>query len=103
MENSSETFKENLYKLLEQDTRLWVKKKWCIEAKGDLLIDSDTESWKKEFLEEISRKYSDGKFLTAENKHYRLIGMPFFNSAKPAPFKNEFDRKILDRKNLNVI
>ena len=29
--------------------------------------------------------------------------MPFFNSAKPAPFKNKFDRKILDRKNLNVI
>ena len=26
MENSSETFRENLYKLLEQDTRLWVKK-----------------------------------------------------------------------------
>lgn len=56
-----------------------------IEPKGGQFADEDglfgkgKEGWKESFLQEITDKYGDGKTLKAENKEYRLIGLPLYN------------------------
>ena len=62
-----------------------------IEAKGEHIAAHD--AWKKQFLEDIDTKYglhAHAKILTAENQHYRLIGLPFYNTDNVTPFKDEF-------------
>ena len=48
------------------------------------------EGWKEEFLKEISEKYSQNSILKAENKEYRLVGLPLYNAA----VSNQFKMKI---------
>ncbi|MDD4661910.1 MAG: DEAD/DEAH box helicase family protein [Candidatus Pacebacteria bacterium] len=63
-----------------------------IEPKGEHLMEFD--KWKEEFLLEISEKYGNNKLLKAENKDYRLIGLPFFNSNNKERFDNEFNQLL---------
>lgn len=49
-----------------------------IEPKGKHLAEKD--SWKEEFLEEISRRYGFSKPVRKETEKYCLFGLPFFNA-----------------------
>jgi type III restriction enzyme len=67
-----------------------------IEPKGNLFLDKDNtfkdgkEGWKEIFLEQISAKYSNNEILKAENKKYKLIGLPFFNKDHNNTFKTKY-------------
>jgi type III restriction enzyme len=72
-----------------------------IEPKGNWAKDKNnnfeagSEGWKEEFLKEISAKYGDGDIIKAENRKYKLIGLPFYNEEKPQDFEGVFLQKIL--------
>ena len=67
-----------------------------IEPKGrqfegyDATFQHGKEAWKESFLEEISRKYGFGTLLKAENKQYKLIGLPFFNKDNNSKFEEKY-------------
>lgn len=67
-----------------------------IEPKGgqfeghDGTFQQGKESWKEEFLEEISHKYGFGTLLKTENKQYKLIGLPFFNKDNNSKFEEKY-------------
>lgn len=73
-----------------------------IEPKGNWAKDKNNhfsdskEAWKEEFLREISNKYGNKNFLEAENKKYRLIGLPFYNQENKSDFEEEFFDKIVN-------
>lgn len=62
-----------------------------IEPKGDQFLDSEAsfkkskESWKQEFLEEIS----DNAQIVIAGDKYKLIGLPFFNAGNTSPKMKE--------------
>jgi type III restriction enzyme len=72
-----------------------------IEPKGGQFKDKNnsfqdsSQGWKEEFLEEISNKYEDGNIIEAENKKYKLIGLPFYNTKNKSNFENKFSSNIL--------
>lgn len=72
-----------------------------IEPKGNWTKDKNNcfsdskEAWKEEFLLEISNKYGNKNFLEAENKKYRLIGLPFYNQENKSDFEEEFLKNIM--------
>lgn len=65
-----------------------------IEPKGSQFADADggfvlgKEGWKEEFLKEISERYSQTTILRAENKEFRLVGLPLYNEALSRKFKD---------------
>ncbi|RLA06813.1 MAG: type III restriction endonuclease [Gammaproteobacteria bacterium] len=59
-----------------------------IEPKGDKLLEPD--KWKEDFLEQITQKYSLQKIIKAENKNYKLIGLPFYNENQEPKFEKEY-------------
>ena len=65
-----------------------------IEPKGDQLIELD--KWKEKFLYDISEKYSSNNILLAENKKYKLIGLPFFNNQNKNTFLKDFNKEVLE-------
>ena len=71
-----------------------------IEPKGNQFKDKNNgfedsgEGWKEDFLKEISAKYG-GNIIKAENKKYKLIGLPFYNEKEPRDFEDGFLQKIL--------
>lgn len=71
-----------------------------IEPKGSQFIDdngtfkSGKEGWKEEFLDQITEKYGFKNIIKAENPHYRLIGLPFFNKDHKEAFSKEYDKLI---------
>ena len=56
-----------------------------IEPKGSHLVEKD--AWKNEFLEQIAADYGLKKIVVKEFPEYRLVGLPFYNSATDG--KNE--------------
>ncbi len=64
-----------------------------IEPKGGQFKDSSgtftdsKEGWKEDFLKEISEKYSKDPILKAEDREYRLIGLPLYNDSISKKFK----------------
>jgi len=69
-----------------------------IEPKGYKLSQAKDEQRKQDFLKEITEKYGDNKILEAENKKYKLIGLPFYNKAEKEltkKFDKSFDKYIL--------
>lgn len=72
-----------------------------IEPKGGQFLDKEggfkesKEAWKEEFLLKISQKYGSGNLLKAENKNYKLIGLPFFNKKEENEFNIIFDKELL--------
>lgn len=73
-----------------------------IEPKGNQFKDKNndfkegSESWKEEFLKEISTKYGDGNIIKAENRKYKLIGLPFYNEEDEQDFGKDFSEKIMN-------
>ena len=67
-----------------------------IEPKGNEFLGEDNafktgkEGWKETFLEQISIKYGLSEILKAENKKYKLIGLPFFNKDHNNAFKAKY-------------
>ena len=60
-----------------------------IEPKGDNLMDAD--KWKNDFLESITKEYGNNNILKAENKKYKLIGLPLFNVKKKKDFETKYN------------
>lgn len=66
-----------------------------IEPKGDQFkdasggFDESGESWKQDFLEQITKKYGGEFILKSENKDYKLIGLPLYNDKSKNPFKEK--------------
>ena len=50
------------------------------------------EGWKESFLKEITSAFGDKNILKAENKKYKLFGLPFFNSSDE--YRNKFEKKF---------
>lgn len=63
-----------------------------IEPKGGNLLDHD--EWKNIFLKQITERYKK-KVLTAENKDYRLVGLPLFNETKTKDEVDEYMKEHL--------
>jgi type III restriction enzyme len=72
-----------------------------VEPKGNQFIGDDgtfktgKEGWKEVFLEEISTRYGFENIIKAENKDYKLIGLPFFNEEHNENFKEKY-QELLD-------
>jgi type III restriction enzyme len=72
-----------------------------IEPKGDQFKDRDgrfensKEGWKQKFLLEIEEKGEIQKDLFIENKHFKLLGLPFYNKKLENEFKDALNKKIL--------
>ena len=49
----------------------------------------DKEAWKERFMEDITEKYGSKTILKAENKEYRLIGLPLYNMKSVKGFKDK--------------
>jgi len=77
----------------EPDFLLFLKEKEAdryyqvfIEPKGSQFkdatgkFDNSKEAWKEQFLTEITNKYGKEDVLKAENKDYRLVGLPLYNA-----------------------
>lgn len=67
-----------------------------IEPKGGHLLEKD--KWKNDFLLEISQKYSSKTILKAENKNYRLVGLPLYNKAS----ENIFKQSVIEELNIQT-
>lgn len=71
-----------------------------IEPKGNQFEDSlgkfkdAKEGWKETFLEQITAKYGNTSIFNAEDKNYKLFGLPFFNAKNTSDFKNEFTNAL---------
>jgi len=73
-----------------------------IEPKGEQFVDKEggfkesREGWKEDFLKQITDRYGAGSLLKAENKDYKLIGLPLFNKLEENIFEGEFGNKVLN-------
>lgn len=65
-----------------------------IEPKGSQFKDASggfqdsKEGWKEKFLEQITEKYGQKQVLIAENKDYKLVGLPLYNQKTSKIFKD---------------
>jgi type III restriction enzyme len=72
-----------------------------IEPKGDQFKDSkgrfenSKEGWKQKFLLEMENKAETEMRLEFENRHFKLIGLPFYNKALEKEFEEFFENKLL--------
>ena len=75
------------------------------ESKGDQFKDTDDdftkskEGWKQEFLKNITKKFdlaNSDDLLIFENKKYRMVGLPFYNSENMGNFSSSFNKYLLD-------
>jgi len=70
-----------------------------IEPKGDQFKDKQgrfedsKEGWKQKFLLEMEGKADTD--LKLENKHFKLVGLPFYNEQLKKEFKEALENKIL--------
>jgi len=70
-----------------------------IEPKGDLFIDSkggfenSKEGWKQKFLLEVEGRADTD--LKLENKHFKLVGLPFYNEKLQKEFEEVLENKLL--------
>jgi type III restriction enzyme len=73
-----------------------------IEPKGGQFTDKaggfkeSKEGWKEDFLQQITDKYGNGALLKAENKNYKLIGLPLFNKKTENDFEKSFSEQLLN-------
>ncbi|MEA3476090.1 MAG: type III deoxyribonuclease, partial [Candidatus Cloacimonadota bacterium] len=70
-----------------------------VESKGDQFKDdqgrfeSSKEGWKQKFLLEMEEKADTD--LKLENKHFKLMGLPFYNEKLKKDFEEALENKIL--------
>ncbi len=67
-----------------------------IEPKGKHLL--ETDKWKEDFLLEISKRYGFEQILKAENKNYKLIGLPFYKEKENKQFIDDFNQYLTSEK-----
>lgn len=74
-----------------------------IEPKGDQFLDSNMEfeksqeGWKQKFLLEIEeRNITDFENFKIENKDFKLLGLPFFNTGQREKFEEAFNKLMND-------
>ena len=63
-----------------------------IEPKGSHLLEKD--KWKDNFLKEISEKYNAKRILRAEDRNYRLVGLPLYNKASEPKFSESVKNRL---------
>ncbi|MFH1900143.1 MAG: hypothetical protein ABIJ83_02640 [Patescibacteria group bacterium] len=72
-----------------------------IEPKGGQFADKEgefkesKEGWKEKFLQQITDKYGNGSLLKAENKNYKLTGLPLFNKKTENNFEKMFSEQSI--------
>ncbi|MCP9757324.1 type III restriction endonuclease [Lacihabitans sp. CCS-44] len=68
-----------------------------IEPKGDQFKDAQgdffgsKEGWKEVFLRQISEKYGNEEIIKAENKDFKLFGLPLYNKKNETSFYSELE------------
>lgn len=71
-----------------------------IEPKGSQFQDAfggfadSREGWKEAFLDQISEKYGEDNVLKVENKNYKLLGLPLYNSKNISDFQSALIDKL---------
>lgn len=65
-----------------------------IEPKGLDRITNENSKWKEKFLTEITEKYGNEVVLNAENKDYKLIGLPLYNAAVAPIFRQAVNENL---------
>jgi len=76
--------------LKDSRDKKWIQYQLFVEPKGTHLL--KTDQWKEDFLKEIE---SDCQLqIIAENKDYKLIGMPFYNEDNKVNFISVFNEKL---------
>jgi type III restriction enzyme len=94
-------FEPDFVMLLEKKNGEVITYQIFIEAKGDQFKDSSEsfenskEGWKQKFLLEIESEAQIDMSLNFENKHFKLIGLPFYNKALEKEFKEALEEKLL--------
>ena len=80
--------------LKEKGKKDFIQYQLFIEAKGTHLMQAD--KWKEEFLKEIesNHKLEIQLEILAENKHYKLIGLPLYNDNTKTNFIGAFNEKL---------
>ena len=69
-----------------------------IEPKGDQFKDNQgrfensKEGWKQEFLLEMEKEAETD--LKLENKHFKIVGLPFYNEKLKKDFEEAFESTI---------
>ena len=76
--------------LKENRNKKWIQYQLFIESKGTQLL--KTDQWKEDFLKEIESNYQ--LQIMAENKNYKLIGMPFYNEGNKTNFISVFNERL---------
>lgn len=90
--NTGQGFQPDFILFLRDKSKLYYQ--IFIEPKGDNLLEID--SWKNDFLKEITEKYSANKILKIEGKSYNLIGLPLFNKTNTKEFTEAYDKLVID-------
>lgn len=78
--------------LKKEDDKDWIQYQVFVEAKGEHLI--ETDRWKEEFLKSIEKEGKVKLETLAEDRHYKLKGMPFYNEAKKKQFIDAFEKEF---------
>ena len=74
-----------------------------VESKGDQFKDdrggfeNSKEGWKQKFLLEMEEKakYQKDLIMEAKNKHFKLMGLPFYNEKLKKDFEEALENKVL--------
>ncbi len=92
-------FEPDFIMLLKKENKVAGIYQIFIEPKGDQFKDKNgkfedsKEGWKEKFLLEIEEKADTD--LKLENKHFKLIGLPFYNEKLKKEFEEAFKDKLL--------
>jgi len=93
------TFEPDFIILLKRRNKVINIYQIFIEPKGDQFKDSNgrfensKEGWKQKFLLEMEEKADTD--LKLENKHFRLVGLPFYNKKLKKEFEEALENEIL--------
>jgi type III restriction enzyme len=78
--------------LKKEDDKDWIQYQVFVEAKGRHLLEMDR--WKEDFLMNIEKEGKAILETLAEDKHYKLKGMPFYNEANKKKFIDVFEKEF---------
>jgi len=92
-------FEPDFIMILKKRNRIISIYQIFVESKGDQFKDSQggfensKEGWKQKFLLEMEEKADTD--LKLENKHFKLVGLPFYNEKLKKDFEEALENKIL--------
>ena len=101
--NEGRAFEPDFIMILKKRNRTISIYQIFIESKGDQFKDnqgrfeSSKEGWKQKFLLEMEEKAQLQRdlIMEAEDKHFKLIGLPFYNEKLKNIFEEALENKIL--------